>query len=140
MSLMHKYDVCRGITLFKWKQYLVELWYIPNGYTIPEHIHPNEDGKIVYLFGNALIHRRDIRPNGIVQFVYTKLNMFGKCFKVMPYHSHFFSVKGWPLIFLNFQRFHDGHKPTSASVDFIETHSGIKKIDLTNKIFEIEML
>ena len=121
MSIFNRYGPCRGFTFFKWNQWRAEIWYIPSGYTIVEHRHPEEDVELMYLMGSTEFCRRDIRTN-VVESAPVKWpsNMF-KCYGVKHYHTHFFTVGKWPLIFINFQRFLNGTKPKSAAIDFLVT-------------------
>lgn len=121
MAILNKYGPCRGLTLFKWRQLRVELWYIPSGYSIVEHRHPSEDVELMYLMGSTDFFRRSIKT-GIPEMAEVRWPRdFGKRYSVMNYHTHWFSVGKWPLVFINFQRFLPGLKPTSASVDFLIT-------------------
>ena len=117
MAILNRYDSCRGLTLFKWGQLRVEVWYCPAGYTIIEHSHPSEDVELMYVFGSTTFYRRDIRDDK-VESVKCGIKYLFRKFSVRFFHSHWFSVGRLPLIFINFQRFLPGNKPVSAAIDF----------------------
>lgn len=118
MGLFRRYDVCRGLLLFKFMNRTVELWYCPKGYVIPEHSHPNEDIELMYLFGSTSFYRR--RPYGfkLADSLTLEWCDFGRCFSVPAGWSHWFVVGKLPLVFINFAKWKKGVKPSSASVDF----------------------
>ena len=117
MSLFHKYESCIGIPLFKSKCRYVELWYCPKGYVIKEHSHPNEHIELMYIFGKTIFYRRnpETEDEDILEPAWFQ---FMKCFTVPAGFFHYFKVSNLPLIFINFSRFLNNTKPTSASVDF----------------------
>ena len=119
MSVFNSYGPCRGITLFRYEQLRVELWYIPAGYDIVEHRHPKEDVELMYIFGSSAFFRRDIRV-GMPEMFEPKFprDLF-KTFSVKHFHSHWFSVGKIPLVFINFQTFLAGNEPVSAADDFL---------------------
>lgn len=121
MGIFNRYGPCRGLTLFKWGQRRAEIWYIPSGYTIVEHRHPEEDVELMYLMGSTAFCRRDIRTNVIESAQVKWPANVGRCYGVKHYHTHWFSVGKWPLVFINFQKFMPGLKPKSAAIDFLET-------------------
>ncbi len=121
MTIFNKYGPCRGFTLFKFGQRRAEIWYIPSGYTIVEHRHPEEDVELMYLMGSTAFCRRDIRTNVVESAEVKWPKNFGCCYGVKHYHTHWFSVGKWPLIFINFQKFLPGLKPKSAAIDFLKT-------------------
>lgn len=121
MSIFNRYGPCKGLTLFKWNQWRAEIWYIPSGYTIVEHRHPEEDVELMYLMGSTEFCRRDIRTNVVESAPVKWPSKMFKCYGVKHYHSHYFTVGKWPLIFINFQHFLNGIKPKSAAVDFLVT-------------------
>jgi len=117
MSLINKHENCIGLTLFKWNQRRIEIWFCPSGYQIEEHSHPSEDVELVYIFGNTIFFRRNLL-NGKYEEGKPK---FLQKFTVMHFHSHGFTVGRLPLIFINFQKFLNGYKPMSAAKDFLIT-------------------
>lgn len=122
MAIFNKYGPCRGVTLFKWKQFRLELWVIPARYTIIEHRHPEEDVELMYLAGSTAFCRRDIKTNITESAEVRWPRDFCKRYSVKNYHTHWFSVGRWPLVFLNFQTFLSGCKPKSAAKDFLVTN------------------
>lgn len=127
MSLFNRHESCRGITLFKVGRYRAELWYCPAGYAIREHRHPKEDVELMFLFGCCTFYRRDNRIGNKVESANMNLADFSRRFTVKNYHSHWFTVGRWPLIFINFQRFLDHYKPMSAAEDFQETYTFVRE-------------
>jgi hypothetical protein len=118
MALINKYERCRGLTLFKWGRKRMELWYIPPGYKIIEHTHPDENVELMFIFGKTRFFRRDIYT-GKIDYVITNWKYFAKRFTVGCFHSHWFETTSWPLVFINFQTFLWGTKPRSAAKDFL---------------------
>lgn len=112
MTMFQKYGKCRGMTIFRYKQYNAEIWYAPVGTVIPAHKHPLEQIELMYLFGSGWFSRI---MNGTIESAKAKWPF--SCFTVPKGVVHWFLVGNWPLIFINFSRWTDGHKPTSASVD-----------------------
>lgn len=113
--IFNKHEECRGITLFKFKQFRAEIWYCPAGYNIVEHSHPQEDVELLYIFGSTIFSRRDLRFEDKRESAKPK---FLRSFSVKHYHSHWFEVGKYPLVFINFQKFLKGNKPVSAATDF----------------------
>lgn len=125
MSVFNRYEKCFGITLYRFGQYRAEIWFCPSSYKIVEHSHPHENVQLMYLFGSTRFYRRDLN-NGIVESVKAGWRMLFKCFTVKYYHSHWFEVGGWPLIFINFQHFLPNTTPRSAAKDFEVTREDQK--------------
>jgi len=124
MSIINRHECCWGLTLWKWKQLRVELWYCPSGYEIKEHSHPKENVELMYLFGSTTFYRRVLvagKKTEKVEWAIMSKKFFGKTFSVKCFHSHWFTVGKWPLIFINIQRFLPGYKPESAAKDFVVT-------------------
>lgn len=116
MSIFRKYETCRGLLLFRWKQYTAELWYCPSGYKIVEHSHPKEQIELMYLFGSTIFYRRD--TSGIEESYKPKWCHVFRKFTVPAGWSHRFDVSTLPLVFINFAKWEQGSTPTSAAVDF----------------------
>lgn len=49
--MIQRHNRCWGLTLWRWKNKQVELWFCPKGETIVDHFHENIDSKIIYLGG-----------------------------------------------------------------------------------------
>lgn len=117
MSIFNRHGPCRGITLWKRGKKRVELWVIPANYSIVPHSHPSEDVELMYLFGDAVFYRHNFEY-GVEEFKPKWFRDVGRKFSVKWFHTHWFSVSKWPLVFINFQTFRDGATPVSAAVDF----------------------
>lgn len=131
MTLFNRYEKCIGLTLLRFWKWNVELWYCPSGYRIKPHSHPNEHIELMYVFGRTTFYRvinwttpTAFGPfSGETQQSYTpKWYHFGRRFTVRPGIVHWFEVSNKPLIFINFATFINGHRPTSASIDFKESN------------------
>lgn len=117
MAIINRHEKCVGFTIFKYGQLRVEVWYCPSGYQIAEHSHPHEDIELMYIFGSTAFYRRDLNT-GNVERADVGWRYWLHKFSVKAFHSHWFSVGRWPLIFINFQRFKKGYTPVSAARDF----------------------
>jgi len=117
MSLVHRYEQCIGIPLFKSKRRYVEIWYCPRGYKIKEHSHPNERIELMYIFGKTTFFRREKKDQKEQSFTPKWYHCF-RTFSVPYGFLHRFEVSNLPLIFINFSKFFPGYEPVSASVDF----------------------
>ena len=118
MALFNRYESCWGLTLFRWFNKRVEIWFCAPGYKIIEHRHPMEDVELMFIFGQTIFHRRSIYDN-IKEDLKTNWRFFLLKFTVKHYHYHWFEVGKLPLIFINFQTFLNGAKPQSAAKDFL---------------------
>lgn len=117
--IINRHEDCVGITLFKWGQRRIELWFCPSGYKIEEHSHPQEDVELMFLYGNTLFCRQKTDGKTPVESYYAQFpGDFGRVFTVKHDDSHWFNVGNKPLIFLNFQTFLKGYQPVSAATDF----------------------
>lgn len=129
MTLFNRHERCIGLTLWRFGQKNIELWYCPSGYEIKPHSHPNEKIELMYLFGDTEFFRIVEKMH---DFVFGKhMGVRSESFKPKWYHVfrkftidygvvHWFKVSKLPLIFINIATFKDGHKPVSAAVDFKE--------------------
>lgn len=110
-----RYERCWGLSfpsVGKWK---IEIWYAPRGYEIAEHTHPNEDIKLILLFGHNVVFHRRKKSTFIGESFWARFRDIGHIFTINAGDSHFFTVSNWPLVFMNIERWHT--KPTSASED-----------------------
>ena len=48
---MRKHKRCRGIRLWKWGRFQIELWWFPQSEEIEPHVHKHIDSNIVLLYG-----------------------------------------------------------------------------------------
>lgn len=129
MALFHKRDVCRGLTLFRWKQLLVELWICPAGYEIEMHSHPHLDAELIPVWGWCEFFRQPPpveRPNGWhvappESIACSPRRWFRKHTVPMGWVHWFKVATRSRLIFINIERWQAGHVPTSAAIDFQPT-------------------
>jgi len=131
MRLYYNYRGAHIISLFRWKHLKLELCFFPAGYRIDEHTHNNEWLETVFLFGNAVFHKRklvDGKPVVLNQPVSTKDN-FLQVFTTRPDESH------WSIVYkltvtLNIERWLTDDV-TSACKDIQYTDVN-EKFDLTS--------
>lgn len=121
MKIFYKHGPCKGMTLFRWGRFNIEIWFCPPRFQIEEHRHPSQDIELMFLYGDAFISRRHkddpyghYQMYGTVKFPYDTF----KHFTVLAEHFHYFTVNEKWFVFLNISKWRKGHKPTSASVDF----------------------
>ena len=119
MNLFNTHGPCRGISLLRWGNLTMELWFCPPGYRIEEHSHPHEDIELVFLWGEALFKSTSKRKGNLSQSFYaTSPHDTLKHFTVESGDVHSFVVSRKWLVFLNIARWKDGYIPTSAAKDF----------------------
>lgn len=116
--MINKHEKCIGIVLWKWKQKFIQLWYCPAMYQIKPHSHPEEDIKLMYIFGITVFFR--VVNEQIEYFVPRCYHIF-RSFSVKAGVTHWFSPSPLPLIFISFSTFKKGFTPKSAALDFKPT-------------------
>lgn len=111
MELIHRHNRCRGITLFRFGQRLVELWYCPKGEIIEPHSHEHFNSTLIMLGGEI---------EGTIGFRTGRTGWydFGRRFFIPAGTCHQAKVVGNFCVFLNYERWWDV-KPTSAAIDFV---------------------
>lgn len=114
---MLRYGPCRGLKLFQYGQYRVELWFFPRNYSIEVHSHPCEDIEVLYLFGSCQFFRMN-KLKIVESTVSWKSNFIPRLLSLPAGYFHWFDVGFFPMIAINFSKFLDQHKPESASIDF----------------------
>lgn len=119
--LFNRHESCFGMTLFRCGQRRAEIWFCMPGYEIQEHVHMREDVELMFLFGSGTTFYRRPITTGIAEWFSPRWWNIFRCFSVKSSDSHWFSVSRWPLVFINFQRFHKGFTPASAAIDFTPT-------------------
>ena len=118
MSLInHHGEHCVGITLFRFGQRNIELWFINAEYTIEKHSHPEENIELMFLFGFGTTFFRKTKTNTDKFFPRWPLDMF-KRFSVRAGDIHWFTTTTWPLVFINFSWFIGNYNAKSAASDF----------------------
>ena len=110
--MITKFQRCRGLRLFRWGRFQIELWYCPARETIPLHSHPNIDSTIVHLFG--WVHWY-IELDNVPYGKYLGASNIGKSHKVPANTVHAATCYS-PLLFLNIERW--SCTPSSAAIDF----------------------
>lgn len=124
MTLFNRHEKCVGLTLWRFGRRNVEIWYCPRGYEIKPHSHPNERIELMYIFGKTTFFRRKPDYNFAGYWLPQEESFKPKwyhifrCFTVDYGQIHWFKVSNLPLIFINFSKFWQGYKPTSAAIDF----------------------
>ena len=118
-GLIRFYEQCVGISLPAIGRYKIELWWCPSGYKIIPHSHDNQDIELCFLFGHDTTFYRK-KQEELFSDSYTPNwpKDIGKVFTISAGTIHWFEVSKWPLVFINFEKWKPGIKPTSASVDF----------------------
>ena len=123
-----RYKECWGLRLARFGRNLIEIWFCPPRFEIEEHMHPQERIELFFLFGKkTFFSRRDIVTNKVDSAVVSFPRNIFKRFTIMPYHAHYFKVSSTWLVFLNWERWRKGCKPTSAAEDFKLTNYYAKK-------------
>lgn len=113
---IYRHEACWIFRLLKFGRINIELVYAPKGYEIREHNHPSQRIELMFLWGHATFYRREPTGEVIYKEVKSPWNTF-KIFTIMPFHNHWFEVSTKPLLFLNFERWQDGIRITSAAED-----------------------
>lgn len=52
--MIKRHNGCRGLTLWRWGRFQIELWFAPKGEVIEPHIHSRIDSSIVFLVGSMV--------------------------------------------------------------------------------------
>jgi len=119
--LIKRHEQCIGISLPSLGRFKLECWYCPSGYKIKPHSHDNIDIELLFLSGGGTtIHRKEFSELFSESHKLHWLRDFGRRFTIKAGTVHWFNVSKWPLIFINFEWWKKGIKPTSASIDFKE--------------------
>jgi hypothetical protein len=114
--LIRRYERCWILSLPAWGRKKLEIVFAPSEYGIREHTHPNQDIKLILLFGhNVIFHRRKFGEFFGQTYMACMFRDFLKKFTINAGDSHWFEVSNWPLIFLNIETWHT--EPTSAAED-----------------------
>lgn len=119
--MVKRYESCIGLSLPSFGRWKIEFWSAPAGYAIKEHTHPNQDIKLIFLFGHGVtFHRvRNTSTSSKHQKQTMKWWNIGRAFTILAGDSHWFEVSNRRLLFMNIEKWKDGIKPTSASEDLI---------------------
>ena len=118
-SRVYRHGPCWAVKLLEFGRYNIEIVYAPPHYQIEEHSHPSQIIKLCFLFGRATFFRRSNISGLATADVCWPSNMF-RTFTIAWYHSHWFAVSKWPLVFINLEIWRT--KPTSAAEDFVVCH------------------
>lgn len=147
---INSYGPCVGLTLWRWGQLKVELWYAPADYETPEHVHNNSDGEFTILWSqNRSIYRKTkpiLSYNIYTDPVLSKLGYnrpdydivgyelglndsyiantpqaWGKWLSVRAGTPHAFQKGDSCMIWLVVERWKPGTKVTSPAEDFVLT-------------------
>jgi hypothetical protein len=106
-----KYHACRGITVWRWRWFKIELWYCPRNFVAEPHRHPDIDIELTFLYGSPDFYRNDlhIRPTPFTTFT------------LKHYHWHWFQTNNKCLIFFNREWWKV--PPTSAATNYEKRHA-----------------
>lgn len=116
MPLIHRYERAIGIRLWRWNRYQIEIWFCGPNWTIRPHSHPDEDIELAFVFGIGSQFARQKWPLVAPETFTPKFpRHVGRRFSVAAGTVHWFTVSKWPLVFINFERWHK--TPTSAAID-----------------------
>ena len=117
MFRFRKFEKCRGLSIGPFGQYLIEFWWIPRNYEVKEHTHNHQNMKLIFLFcHNALCHRRK-KNECLGKTVWVTWRDIGRVFHINAGDAHSVNLYSWPLLFMNIEKYEDGYKPSSASID-----------------------
>lgn len=127
--MFHRKDSCKGITLFWFFRWKLELWYVPADYECKEHIHKDSDGEFFVVYGkNREIYRkesivtRDVFKKTEIITRIDKYNIssrkFWKWLTVKANTPHGFSSGATPMVFLCWEKYRKDVKVTSPAIDF----------------------
>lgn len=103
--MIRRHNRCRGIRLWKWNSFQIEVWFCPKGERIDPHFHKRIDSVIIMLAG-YMIGTIDGQA-GVVKH--------WKKYPVAAGVRHSATVGGF-CIFANIERWQG--EPTSAAEDF----------------------
>lgn len=110
------YGPCTGLTLYRWGQHKAELWYAPAWYSVPLHSHDHVDVEFLILHAKGCYIFR--HKDGIQGELVSTPQVLGKLFTVKAGVPHGFNRSDSSLIWINFEHWKDGHRPTSVAQDF----------------------
>ncbi len=114
---IERYDKCVGLSFKPRGRRKIEIWFVPRKYEIIPHSHPNQDIKLIFLFGhNINFYRRKLNAL-LPDFFRAKFWNIGKSFNIRAGDIHYFKVSSFPLLFLNIEQWHTDNI-TSAATDF----------------------
>jgi len=118
--MIHKVGPCWGITLWRWGNRKLELWYAPASYACVEHTHDDADSEITILYAKA---RRIYRRVGdkVDAYIASSKQYRGRWFSVRAGIPHAFEAGKSFMVFLNLQTYLKGKRVTSVAVDFHPT-------------------
>lgn len=105
--MIHRYKRCVGITLFRWRQRQLEVWFCPRCEDIEPHCHPNIDSLIRLLWGTMKGTIGDKR--GWVDF-WRPYSIPAGVMHAAEIHSF--------TIFVNWEKWRNDIPVSSAAVDF----------------------
>lgn len=109
MSLLRRHNKVRGIRLWKWGNFQVEVWFAPAGEIIEPHVHQNIHSTIVFLAGD-MVGRIQERV-GVLKWPADSFRRFR-----VPAGTVHEARIGKFCIFANIERW--SAPPTSAAEDF----------------------
>lgn len=112
-ALKVKGRTCHGLTLWRGRRTLIELWVCPTNFSVGEHTHEKFDGHITLLVGQVVLCKR-------VEGAERSTRRMFKSHSIPAGTPHWFrpsTPRAWlPTVFINVERWRT--EPTSAAVDF----------------------
>jgi len=119
--MLKRHESCIGLSLPAIGRFKLEVWWCPSGFKIKPHVHDNVSIESLFVMGSGSYVCR--KPEGELfaeQHKLRALRDFGRSFSIPAGCVHWFEVGKWPLLFINFEWWKSGVKPSSASDDFKE--------------------
>ena len=130
--IIRRHEDCIGFLLARFGRHQIELWCCPTGYEIPEHCHPCETIELFFLYGHdVLFSKRDLRLCDEQKVKVSFPRDIFKHFTIKGSEAHYFKVpkgRGKWLVFINWEKWIDGCRPSSASEDFVYTPKGKEEL------------
>lgn len=118
--MIARHGPCIGLTLFRFLRWKVELWYAPAGFATVPHRHANSSGEFTVLYGrNRRIWRKV--AGRIESYVVNFPVCLGRFLSVRAGTEHGFDKGDSCMVWLCFETWRKGVKPTSVAVDFVPT-------------------
>ena len=114
-------DIVYGVVMLRVKQFQCQLFICKPNAIIPEHTHPNADSSEVHISGMMFNKRgRQVVTQEILD-IRTKDGLeypHGRAIKIACTDKHKATSGPRGGAFLVFQKWHEGHSPTSLGIDW----------------------
>lgn len=116
ITLVNKHNKSVGVTLLRWKGWLVELWRCPVGEVVQPHTHPDQDSTLMFLSGCATLGKKEPGCGAIERLVVGGLR--SHAYYISASTVHWFHSVTKVLWFINISHRNDTTQLASASVNF----------------------